>query len=1052
MLIRRIIIRLRITLTILFVLSMIAVAAGLIYLNSTGLNQDIRNHISSELEQRGVFIDFESLKYQLSDGLVATNVNLYDNAQRQTKLASLAKVSINLDKTKLLRGIRKINSLSLTEADIEIPLNPLDPESSRVKFQNINGNIEFPTDGAISTNKLTAEYMGIDITLAGNLWQELDRPVDEFSPEYARQQAEAYQNFLTYLENWKWTSATPPKLDLRIEGDINSPDKIKVKFDLVAPAIAFKQYNIKDLHTKGDFNHNLLTIDSLTFLHNNNKADIVMDYDFTIRDGRFNIDSNVHIQKFIMTFFDKDLFKGFNINGGSKIDAHGYFKLPTKKADMELAAVLPSFINPFSELEIRATGAVKLNTYEYLGSKFDSLSSDFSWNNGDIYLDRLLMKNPDGFLKGRLLIKNNIITYDTETTLPKRAFLPFIKKGSKVEAALNNIKLSSNSKIFGKSKGNINANDLTDWVSEVELHLTKLSYNGISTESLTSKVRFLDGTLSGSVTLLDASFKQTSFDQLDSSFLWSDDVLTAKVNIAKPKINNSQLESCKATITFKNKQLKLTEIEAIHPSGKLTGNFHTDPDYYHYDVISTMNPFVFIPFLKKKNLVEFLSQAELNDKSNSYISAKGKLNRSQKNDWNAQGQATFTKLKFNGVELDSVKSDYTIDPKGLLASNSRLVFDYKNYQLHKLFKGASKGEATITKIYIDNEARTATIDNVQGRAYPAPIARMFHKEIADHLEEYQFYNPPNLVGSGVFDTTSRKTNDQKLNFVCNLSCPESNTRYMFLDGNLLLKNFTASIQVVKNQVHVRKLRSEIFDKGLAKGNLYFTIPNNGPVTYKGDINWQNISFRQLGITYNFDEVQRGRLRGNIKFTGRADEISSFNTQKDTMGTFALENGDLVSIPVLGPVSIIINPFISPLAGGQALNERLKNISARFKVVNGVVISDDIQSLTNSLTFFGEGSVNLNNDNVDITIRVNYRGLLGKAMELGAEIIKLPIHLLRSVFLNKKPAETGLIQVRGRGNYKDPKWRLVPFDPPRDFNVPLFKPSKALAIPRAKAVE
>lgn len=1052
MLIRRLIIRLRITLTILFVLGMMTVTSGLFYLNSIGLNEEIRDHISSELERRGIYVEFDSLKYRFSDGLVAKDVRLYGDSERLTKLATLPEISINLDKTKLLRGIRKINSLSLTGADIELPLNPYKPDSARVKINNINADIEFPEAGAYSTSRLTAIYMGINITLAGNLWQELDRSTGKISPEAASKRAEGYQRFLDYIEKWKWSNADPPDLSLFVEGDINSPEKIKVEFDLVASTLDYQGYELSNVQTIGDFNQNLLTIDSLYFMNGEEEAHVEMDYDFTIRDGRFHVDSDIHVQKFVMTFFNRELFKGFNITGGSEMDIKGYFKLPSEREDEQYAELLPSFINPFMDLEIKAVGNAKLTSYEYLGSKFDTFSSDFSWDNGDVYLDKLRMKSPDGYLRGRLLIKNKIITYDTETTLPKRAFQPFIQRGGKVEAMIEQLQLSPDSKIFFRSKGTINANDLTDWVSDGELNITKLNCNGLDTESFSSKFRWLDGSLSARVTLKEARFKDFRFKQLDSSILWLNDKITAKINLTKPVLNGSPLDSFKADIGYDNKQLKLKNIIATHPSGKLEGNFHTSDEYYHFDLISTLNPYVLIPFIKNKNTVEFLSRAGINDQSTSYISARGKLNKKDKYDWESEGEATFTELSFNGVPLHSIKSDYKISPKGLLATDSRLVFNYQNYALFKLFKGSAKGEVTVARTYINNSEKTATLEGVKGRAHPAPIARMFHNDVADHLEEYQFYNVPNLAASGVFDIASRAVKEQKLDFRCKLSCPGFNTRYKFLDGNLTLKNFSASIQIVKNQVKVRKIKCQLLNGGVAKGNLFFTIPQNGPVRYQGDLNWQSIDFRQLGIIYNFDEVQRGRLRGNIQFRGNSDNISSLNTKKGTMGTFALENGNLFSVPVLGPVSMIINPFISPLAGGQALNERLKNISARYKIVNGVIITDDIQSLTSSLTYYGEGSVNLNTDQIDITIRVNYRGLIGKAMELGAEIIKLPMHLLRSVFLNKKPAETGLIQLRGRGHYKDPNWRLVPFDPPRDFNVPLFKPSKARAVPRAQAIE
>jgi len=507
-----------------------------------------------------------------------------------------------------------------------------------------------------------------------------------------------------------------------------------------------------------------------------------------------------------------------------------------------------------------------------------------------------------------------------------------------------------------------------------------------------------------------------------------------------------------ASLQYKDKQIIISDILAKHPSGSIMGKIFTSDNYVHFDITSSVNPYLYLPLLKNQNLVDFLSTIKVNDKSKNLITTKGQVNKKDRSDFHAEGAGTLTTLVANGVPLDSVKSDYRLNGSGFLLENSRLVFDYKNYDLYKHFKGSSKGEATVAKTYIDHKERTVTLEGIKGRAHPAPIARMFHKDVADHLEEYQFYEPPAISASGVFDLVDRPIKEQKLTFNAKLACPNSNTRYKILDGNLLLRNFSANVNIRKNQINVEEIRTNLFGKGIAQGNLYFTLPEKGQIYCQGDINWQNVDFKQVGITYNFDEIPKGKLRGNIQFNGRGNDIATYNTKSKTMGTFALEGGDLVSIPVLGPISTIINPFISPLAGKNAMNERLKNISARFKIINGVIVTDDIQSLTPSLTFFGEGTANLNNDQIDITIRVNYRGLLGKAMELGAEIIKLPIHVLRSVLLNKKPAETGLIQVRGRGHYKNSDWKLVPFDPPRSFNTPLFKPGKAQAIPQAQPVE
>jgi len=54
----------------------------------------------------------------------------------------------------------------------------------------------------------------------------------------------------------------------------------------------------------------------------------------------------------------------------------------------------------------------------------------------------------------------------------------------------------------------------------------------------------------------------------------------------------------------------------------------------------------------------------------------------------------------------------------------------------------------LEKVFVDNTALTVTLDNITGQAYPAPVARMFHKDSADHLEEYKFFEPP-IVGQSM---------------------------------------------------------------------------------------------------------------------------------------------------------------------------------------------------------------------------------------------------------------------------------------------------------------
>jgi hypothetical protein len=108
-------------------------------------------------------------------------------------------------------------------------------------------------------------------------------------------------------------------------------------------------------------------------------------------------------------------------------------------------------------------------------------------------------------------------------------------------------------------------------------------------------------------------------------------------------------------------------------------------------------------------------------------------------------------------------------------------------------------------------------------------------------------------------------------------------------------------------------------------------------------------------------------------------------------------------------------------------ERAKSAFCNFKIKDGVLSTRDFRTVTTSLSFAGDGSVDLKNRTLDFTMRMNARGLLG--------LITLP---LRPFY--------GMFQFRGTGPLKEPKWENVMFTTP-----PAEQDSLLLPAPKARAV-
>ena len=125
------------------------------------------------------------------------------------------------------------------------------------------------------------------------------------------------------------------------------------------------------------------------------------------------------------------------------------------------------------------------------------------------------------------------------------------------------------------------------------------------------------------------------------------------------------------------------------------------------------------------------------------------------------------------------------------------------------------------------------------------------------------------------------------------------------------------------------------------------------------------------------------------------------------GLFALEKTELFSVPMFGPLSPLISGVLNDRRAGF---ERAKSAFCTFRIKDGMLSTQDFQTSTTSLVFAGDGAVDLKERTLDMTMRMNARGLLG--------LITLP---LRPFY--------GMFQFRGTGPLKDPKWENVMFTAP-----------------------
>ena len=494
---------------------------------------------------------------------------------------------------------------------------------------------------------------------------------------------------------------------------------------------------------------------------------------------------------------------------------------------------------------------------------------------------------------------------------------------------------------------------------------------------------------SGSAHLGDFQFLNTHYEELSSHFSWHDG------------------------------DLYLRDLMVKHADGQLDGNILSRSRLVNYKLTSTLPLSAFDPFITPGSKTKKeLERVKFGKNSLLDLDIQGEINRDDLTTWTSSGKAYMNNVIYRDTTLHRLAMDFEIGPKKQEFKNVKCLINDEKEVARTRVRGKASSELTIDSVLIDHERKQTVISNLQGKFWPSPIIRIFAPKTSDHLEKtYRFHQPPYLKLNGSFD--NRFGSDEKNIYLIEIQT-EGQTDYPFFGKLLPVTKLETNVIVRRSRVTVDKLSFSTVG-GTAAGKVVIDASRQAPPKYTGDIRWNRLYFPEISKVYKFKEKEKGWLTGQIAFSGVESDLRQFNAT----GVIGIEKGNLVALPIFGPLS----PLIAGVLGDKRMGyERAKDASATFAIKNGVWMTEDFSAVSTSLNLTGEGWIDLETDRIEMIVRINARGLLG--------LLTTPLKLLK-----------GMFQFRGTGDFTNPKWRPSPFTrPAKGLADPIFrKPSRAQII-------
>lgn len=448
----------------------IAVAAGvcgLFWLNQQGFGGEWGDRIEAELSQRGVHADFQEARYSPLRGILVREAIFYSDEAKTKVFARIPDLLIDIDRSKALRGELLLRELVLRGADIDVPLVSTPDQPTVAPIRQLSGSVTVDRQGRFILRDGTGTLGGMRFQLNAELDEfELRLLAGHSRDSVDENRARFIQNLFAKLARWKFDPNRPPTLDLRLTGNFSKPSTIRTSFSLDAAELSFMEYTMERVHLAGEFLGRRLNLDTFQFSDGAGDLTGEADYDLKSRTGRYELRSTLHLTRLLRTC----------------LDYHGLDDIVSPQAPTVVAG--GSFqVAPDGAVLLGATGKLKLPEFRFLGTSFEQLETEFSWQNGDMFLRDLHVTHRDGVLKGRVMIQGDTIRYSADSTLPATVFTPFIIPDSGLAKIIAKAEFTKTSTIHLVADGTIRRSNLKEWASNGTARLTNITFGGVPIQS-----------------------------------------------------------------------------------------------------------------------------------------------------------------------------------------------------------------------------------------------------------------------------------------------------------------------------------------------------------------------------------------------------------------------------------------------------------------------------------------------------------------------------------------------------------------------------------------
>ena len=418
--------------------------------------------------------------------------------------------------------------------------------------------------------------------------------------------------------------------------------------------------------------------------------------------------------------------------------------------------------------------------------------------------------------------------------------------------------------------------------------------------------------------------------------------LTGAVRTGKLAYRGVNIDAISATFAMRDGAVFVRDARLLANDREASGDVMFAPGDFRLRLSNTIPPTYFASMLGEKER-EFLGMMKFKDSP--YVQAEV---RGSKPDFAAITGEGFIRLGRTAMRdswIDGAESRIEIADRAV------------TYRDISLWKGKGLGTGTFVYDFGRHEVR---LNNINSTLSPVDVLMWADPKIAEVVKAYRFHAPPKVQANGLIHMRDL----QKNNLALKVESAEG-LDYDLLNKTLKFGRTSADVNIISTKVNANVKRAKLMGGEVALKALVSITPADP--TYGAVVDVKRVNFTDLTKLYFDYDDSKGVLSGTFQFNTRMGD----ETKMRGTGSIRVEDGNVFAIPILGPLSEIINKII-PGAGFQTA----RMATSDFTMGDEKITAKEINIDGAGFSMIGHGDIFFMTDKMDMSVRINARGVPG----------------------------------------------------------------------------